>query len=122
MNAVTGHNLDAQLALDLREMVTTGFLFFALVLVAAVVLLVVRHLAWRGADRAGVPLLVGVNAGAALLLWFTTHLDLEIVVSLALSLIALAAVSRLLRNLTASGRLLIVSNVLFVLFGLLAFA
>ena len=122
MNAVTGLDLHARLASDPRDFVTAGFLFFALVLLAAVVLLVVRHLVWRGADRVGVPLVVGVNSGVALLLWLTTHLDLEVAVALALSLIALATAPRLLRNLTASGRLLIVSNVLFVLFGLLAFA
>ncbi len=104
------------LALDLSELVTTGLLFFALVFAVAVVLVITQNLAWPESKHGGWAALVGVNVGAATVLWFATRFSVEIVALVALSLIVLLLAASLLRNLTAAGRLLIVSHTLLMLF------
>lgn len=105
--------------LSFGELVTSGFIFFALSFGLAVVLVIYQNL-WGGKQTPSRTLdYFNVNLVAALGTWFFNSQGFEILTLLLLGLATNLIAHRKLRNFTFAGRLLLANNVLFMLFGLL---
>lgn len=104
---------------NLEELITVGFVFSAFCFAVAVALTVVQNL--RGLEQNHLASFGYLNANliAAMGTWFLTQQGLETLILTALGLVVSFISHRLLKDFTVSGRLLLATNLLFTIFGLI---
>jgi glycosyltransferase involved in cell wall biosynthesis len=105
--------------LNFGELSSVGFFYSAFCFAVAVMLIVVQHLWSRGEDLFRKLAYLKVNLVAASGTWLLTGQTWEVVVLLFIGLVISVASHYLLRNFTVAGRLLMASNLLLMIFGLL---
>jgi cellulose synthase/poly-beta-1,6-N-acetylglucosamine synthase-like glycosyltransferase len=101
------------------ELVASGLIFFALSFGVAVALVIYQNLWSRRHPPSRTLNYLNVNLVAALGTWIFNSQGLEIFIFLLLGLVTNLTAHRIFRNFTFAGRLLLVNNVPFMLFGLL---
>ncbi|MBI2486970.1 MAG: glycosyltransferase [Deltaproteobacteria bacterium] len=104
---------------NLEDMATAGFIYSAFCFAVAVILIVVQNFWGRGEDLFRKLAYLKVNLVAALGTWLLTQQTWEAVILMSLGLAISVASHYLLRNFTIAGRLLMATNLLLMMFGLL---
>jgi cellulose synthase/poly-beta-1,6-N-acetylglucosamine synthase-like glycosyltransferase len=104
---------------DLGDMATAGFIYSAFCFALAVILTAVQNLWGRGEDLFRKLAYLKVNLVAALGTWLFTQQTSEAVILMSLGLAISVSSHYLLKNFTVAGRLLMATNLLLMMFGLL---
>jgi cellulose synthase/poly-beta-1,6-N-acetylglucosamine synthase-like glycosyltransferase len=101
------------------ELTTAGFIFSAFCFGVSVILVTIQNLRGQGQDLFKALAYLKVNLVATLGTWLLTRQSWEVVALLTLGLITCIIGHYVLKNFTVAGRLLLTTNLLFTLFGLL---